>query len=411
MLLPLLYFAVGFLALPLAFAAVAFSPRSLAGFYYHPRLIGVVHLVTLGWITATILGAVYLALPLRLRMPLPVRRGDYWAFASFVIGLIGMVAHFWIGEFGGMAWSGLMVAVAVIHVAWRVIRRARSAPVPAGATRPIVLGFLNISIAAGAGVVIGFDKVHHFLPGYVLSNVLSHAHLAAIGWAGMMTIGLAYLVMPGDGTEEGTAHSIAATSALLEIAAVGLGATLLLASRWSAVFALLAGWAFFRFARDLWTLHRRQSRASRPRPDVGGWHVLQGVLYSGVTVALGVALAWMPASELTLRLALAYGVCGLVGFLAQCLMGIQMRLVPLAAGVSAERPCSVPAFMMWSAAVPTLVAGFLLDSALVLSVGGAAACVATVAAGVQGLFVVGPAICRPRWISWRRAVRDRRSPA
>lgn len=28
-------------------------------------------------------------------------------------------------------------------------------------------------------LLLGFDKVHHFLPGYVLSNVSAHAHLAA----------------------------------------------------------------------------------------------------------------------------------------------------------------------------------------------------------------------------------------
>ena len=32
------------------------------------------------------------------------------------------------------------------------------------------------------GVLLGFDKVHQFLPGYVLSNVFAHAHLAAVGW-------------------------------------------------------------------------------------------------------------------------------------------------------------------------------------------------------------------------------------
>ena len=45
---------------------------------------------------------------------MPARRADAFAFASVVIGIIGMVAHFWIEQFGGMAWSGLMVAAGIL---------------------------------------------------------------------------------------------------------------------------------------------------------------------------------------------------------------------------------------------------------------------------------------------------------
>ena len=51
-------------------------------------------------------------------------------------------------------------------------------------------------MAATLGVLIGFDKVYHFLPGFVLSNVIAHAHLAAIGWAAMMVVGIAYRLLP-----------------------------------------------------------------------------------------------------------------------------------------------------------------------------------------------------------------------
>lgn len=46
------------------------------------------------------------------------------------------------------------------------------------------------------GVLLGFDKVHQFLPGYVLSNVFGHAHLAAVGWVRMMAVGIGYRFLP-----------------------------------------------------------------------------------------------------------------------------------------------------------------------------------------------------------------------
>src|SRR5262245_216027 len=133
-LLPLLYFAPAHASLALACPAVAIDPHGFAGFYYHARMVAVVHLVTLGWITASILGALYLVAPIAFRTTLPARWPDYAAAALVWIGIIGMVAHFWIAEFRGMAWSGATVAAAVLWVGARVIPPLWRARVP-GAVR------------------------------------------------------------------------------------------------------------------------------------------------------------------------------------------------------------------------------------------------------------------------------------
>jgi hypothetical protein len=405
--LPLLYFLVGYVSLSLAFAAVAFAPRSVAGFYYHARLIAVVHLVTLGWITSVILGLVYIVLPAQLGSPLPVRRGDYWAFASFVIGLIGMVAHFWIQEFSGMAWSGLMAALAIVHVGVRAVSRARRSD--ASLRLPLVLAFGNAGLAATAGIVLGFDKVHHFLPGYVVANVLAHAHVAALGWAAMMTIGFVYLIARIDGVLDISNRSIMRTVMLLEVGTLGVGGALLLASRWAALFAAVALVAFARFIHDVARIRGRRVVAGLPRPFVAEWHVAEGCVCLAIAAPIGLALAWMDTSPLTLRLALVYGACGLLGFLAQCLMGIQMRLVPLAFDANADRPCAVPASIMWSVAVPLLALGFFFDSVRMLTVAGAAGCIATIATATQGVFVVGSTLREHQWLSWGRGHNRRRS--
>ena len=58
-LLPVLYFGTAHVALALAFGAAALDPRGVSGFFYHSRMLGIVHLVTLGWITASILESLY----------------------------------------------------------------------------------------------------------------------------------------------------------------------------------------------------------------------------------------------------------------------------------------------------------------------------------------------------------------
>src|SRR3989337_2403264 len=84
-LLPILYYGAAHVALALAFGAVALDPRGVSGFFYHARILGIVHLVTLGWITCSILGSLYLVGPLALRVWMPPTGLDYAACALVLI--------------------------------------------------------------------------------------------------------------------------------------------------------------------------------------------------------------------------------------------------------------------------------------------------------------------------------------
>lgn len=57
---PLLYLGTAHVALGLACFLVAWWPRAVAGFFFHAWMVAIVHLVTLGWITFSILGAIYI---------------------------------------------------------------------------------------------------------------------------------------------------------------------------------------------------------------------------------------------------------------------------------------------------------------------------------------------------------------
>jgi len=127
--LPLLYFGTAHLSLGVAAAAAACWPQAAAGFFYHSWMVAIVHLVTLGWITFSILGAIFIVGPIALRMEMPVRGADYAAFGFAATGLVGMVAHFWIAEFGGMAWSAGTVACGVLYMTTRIVTAVRRAAV------------------------------------------------------------------------------------------------------------------------------------------------------------------------------------------------------------------------------------------------------------------------------------------
>src|ERR1051325_2593230 len=92
-LLPVLYFGVAHVALALACLAVATDPRGVSGFFYHARMLGIVHLVTLGWITVSILGSLYIVGPIALRIWIPATLLDVAAFALVPTGIAGLGAH------------------------------------------------------------------------------------------------------------------------------------------------------------------------------------------------------------------------------------------------------------------------------------------------------------------------------
>src|SRR5579871_3330300 len=72
-LLPLLYIGTAHVSLGLACLCAACWPDAIAGFFYHTWLIGLVHLLTLGWISFSILGTIYIVGPLALQMEMPPR--------------------------------------------------------------------------------------------------------------------------------------------------------------------------------------------------------------------------------------------------------------------------------------------------------------------------------------------------
>lgn len=387
--LPILYLALAHSALLVAFTAVARDPRGVAGFFYHPRMLGIVHLVTLGWITGSILGALFIVAPMALRVSLPARWPDYAAFALLAIGVTGMVAHFWIEEYGGMAWSAGTAGCGILISGIRAMGPLRSDRVEPVVRLHIVLAFLNITGAAVMGLLLGIQKVHPFLPGYTLTNVYAHAHLAALGWATMMVVGIAYRLLPMVlPSEMPRGRRLWASAILLETGAAGLFVTLLIRSRFAAVFAIAAvsGIAIFLSVVATMIAHPRPRPPAIRTPDPAVLHAAAALLSLVMACALGLWLAIAPASPSTPAVATAYGVLGLVGFLAQMVVAMKGRLLPIFAWYWAfantgyKGPVPPPHDMPWRPAQLAVV-GLWWMGVPVLAWGLAAGAVPAVRAG------------------------------
>lgn len=363
----LLYLTTAHISLALACAITAWDPYAVAGFFYHSRMVAIVHLITIGWIAMSILGLLYVVVPMHFGAAFAARRTDYAAYALIVIGLIGMVSHFWLAEFRGMAWSAATAAAGIALVVIRVVWSLRTATVAGGVKVYVSFASLNILGAASMGILLGFDKVYQFLPGYVLSNVFAHAHLAAIGWACMMVIAIGYTWLPMVVAVTPLAGPAVDTGAIvLEVGIAGLFVTLLRQSALAPLFALaiVAGFAAAG-AHVIGMLNRpRTALPAQPRCRFALAHVVTAAGWLVLACVFGLLLTIAPMTEMTLRAAMLYGVFGLIGFLAQMIAGLQLCIFGTS---NALRRSAI--YCAWLAGVPGLAAGLFLNAPYVLATG------------------------------------------
>ncbi len=315
-----------------ALLALALDPAALAGFPYQPKMVAVVHLVTLGWVTCSIFGALHLMAPMALRSPVAPRHLDLVGFSLISIGVAGMATHFWIDQVSGMAWSGLLVTCGlVIPVVrfWRAVGRAR---IPVEVKLHYRLAFLNLGLTAAVGLALATNKLDPWIQTGHLPLVWGHAHLAGVGWALMMVMASAYRLLPMFlPAAMPSGRWVWASALLVEIGVLGLAIALTVDQALSAPFIALVVAGLVCFAgRVRWMLaNRKPPPAQIKRPDFAMVQVAVALAFLLISVAMGVALT-KASPETAVNLMPVYGVVFLLGFLAQLVLGIAGRLLPLA---------------------------------------------------------------------------------
>jgi hypothetical protein len=405
--LPLAYFALAHVSLAAALVILILDPGLPGGFFYHARMIAVVHLLTLGWITGSILGAFYIVGPLALGMRMPVRPRDWAAFAAFWIGAAGMISHFWMATYDGMAGSALLVLAAVANLAPRGCHGV-CGTVPWSVRLHVRLAFTNLLAAGLFGIVIGIDKSRGVLGIQPIAAMFAHAHLAVLGWGGLMVIGLSYRLMPMMLPAAMPSGRLMASSAIL----IEAGLACLVAAALSgwpltglAAALIVGGLASFATVMIRTALSRLPRPPALPSRDWSVWQVHAAFIWMVLAVAIGGALA--RADGLRLAASWVYGVAGLLGFLGQIIAGMHGRLLPFycwfrAAGGTHERPrrsahslidprLAAVVFWCWTLALPGLAGGLAASHPPLIRFSSALLLAGVIAGGAHALLMLSRA--------------------
>jgi hypothetical protein len=386
--IPLIYFAGAHACLASALAVLMANPALPGAFVYHPRALAVVHLVTLGWISGSILGALYIVAPLAFGVPMRAGRLDAWACAPFWGGTCGMVAGFWTGRYDLLGAASLFVLGPIVAVGTRVGMGLGRSRLPAGISLHVVLAFGNVAAAGVGGVLLAVNRQTGTLHWSPLSLAAAHAHLALLGWAAMMIIGVAYRLIPMFvPAAMPSGPGLAASAVLLEIGTLGIVFSLAVGHSpgpWL-VFVVAALIAFFQVVRTI-VRNKRPRPPDLPHRDWSTWHTHLALGYLFVATLLGIVIAVAGSSPALLW---SYGASGLLGFIVQMVVGIGGRLLPMYAwyreverrdgvppAISAHRlivpQLSLAVLLCWLAGLPVFTVGLMQGAPALIATGAAA---------------------------------------
>jgi hypothetical protein len=325
-----LFLLAGALALPWI------APQLAAGLYPDRRVAGVTHLFTLGWLTTTIFGALYQLLPVALGAPIAsVRAGhaSFWTYAPgaalFAAGVVrgdGRLHH------AGIALVATGVLVAVANFA-ATLRRAKLRDVTWTA---VALALAALVAAFALGVLLLHNLHTGWLGGLRTRFVAIHLHVAVVGFALTMMVGMSHRLLPmfllahgADG--RWTRRAVALLPASLPPLALGL-ATGVRPLQCLGVALGVAGVACF-----LWQARLFYRARVRRRLDAGMRHAAVALGFLGIAAALAPAVhvAGASAPGLGGRLAVAYVVVGLLGGVVTYAAGFVHKIVPFLAWLAA----------------------------------------------------------------------------
>ena len=366
--LPLRYLVAAAIAFLVATGGVPWLATELAGHYYHPRILALTHTVALGWITLAIVGASYQLIPIVLERPLWSERLARWQFLVLAAGIVGMVAHFYIGHWAGLPWAagvvGLGVALHLVNVTLTVRGVGRW-----GFTPWLVAGAhvgLGLTVLFGLGLAL--SPAWRLWSWDALAAVHAHLHLALLGWVAPMVIGVAarvvpmFLLAPEPGGRLG----------LVQLGGLGLGVPAVVVGLLAVPALLLPGallLAAALAAHAVW-VGAMVRRRKRPALDWGLRFVLTGTVFLLPATAMGLALAlgWLSGP----RAALAYVVLAFGGWVSLSIVGMMLKIVPFLtwhrtyAPQAGRGPVPTLAQLGWPAAEGTAYA-FLTGGTVVLA--------------------------------------------
>jgi hypothetical protein len=320
--------AATFYLLAGAVGLVWVAPELAVGNFLSPRVAGITHLFTLGWLTRTIFGALYQLLPVALGAPIRwprVAHASFWTFAPGA-GLFacGIADNSTLLHHAGVGLVAIGVLLGVTNIA-ATLPRARSRDVTWAAIA-LAITFLVSTL------VLGIVLLHNLHTGFIAAEriqvLATHLHVAMVGWALIMIVGVSHRLLPMFLLAHGadarwTRRALTFLAIGLPLLAVGIN-TPYAAVAWMGALCMELGLACF-----IYQANRFYRARVRKRIDVGMRFAAAALAFLAIAAGLGPVVLWRGSASGAL--ATTYVLAGLLGGIILYVIGFFYKIVPLLA--------------------------------------------------------------------------------
>ncbi|MBO0683964.1 MAG: hypothetical protein J2P45_12460 [Candidatus Dormibacteraeota bacterium] len=322
--LPGRYLAAGVAAFLLFSAGVPLFAPVLVTTNDDPRIFGLAHLAVLGWITMTMVGALYQLFPVALRGTLRSPRLGRWNFWVLLAGVGGFVPSFLAGWTLGVPLFGALLVGGLLHFASQMLRSYRSVEDWHPMAYYVLAALTWLVATIGFGLVYALNWRFAWFD--VSDSMLAaHVHLGLAGWMGLTLMGVSYKLAEQFSLAHGhTRVPALANLVLWNVGLVGLVLGLLLApsSGVPALFAgVLAASALVHVADLALVLRTRRRRLGLEQ-----WHTFASL--AALLVSAGLGLTLVTGRAPAASWAVAYGYAALAGWFGFAIAGKSYKILP-----------------------------------------------------------------------------------
>ncbi len=327
---PFRYLFTGIGMLILAAAGSIIEARALALPYFgSPVLLTLTHLVTLGWITMTIMGAMFQLVPVITEQSLFSERMARFIFYVYLAGVVWLVSAFAINAPPGPG-AGLVSSAVLLFLADSALTmRGMKKPDLAVWYVVAAMAFLFVTLMTGSLAAAGLHRI-------VVDNPLALLYLhiagAGIGWVCFIIIGFSFRLIPMFILSHGYDESYGWTSLVLLTAGLlmlMLNFVLrLVIPGISGIYWLgLAGGGVILAGIISYLVQMRLIFSQRARRQIEPaiWFALCA---TGYLLLAGLTGVWMLAFRHSFRVEVVYVVFGLLGFAGMYIIGMMHKIVP-----------------------------------------------------------------------------------
>ncbi|MBK6319410.1 MAG: hypothetical protein IPI33_15000 [Dehalococcoidia bacterium] len=295
-----------------------------------PRVVAATHAAVLGWLTLTIMGAIYQLGPAVFGGRLISLRLVRLQFATHVISVVGfiLVLERWNVMAMSVFGSGIVISFILFLVsAIPAVQAFRRGSV---VRAYVSTGMVFLVAVACVGATYLGTLEHLWFP-VTQGRLSGHAHLGLLGWLGIMVMGVSYQLVPmfqvvPKGTPRFALAALATTAVATSAGAITLMTDPAMPVRVAVAVAMAAGPAlwFYDVARMLRTRSRRVADIhTRATVLALAFLVLAAIL--GVLAAIGEPVS--PGGD-PARLQLAYGIVAIGGWAGTSAIGNSFKIVP-----------------------------------------------------------------------------------